>query len=92
VESKGCSLDGWEKRSGSHLMAGLAAAGQGVCATTWQTCCPRYVRWPRIVWLRTGLGMWQEPSPAVGDNTVPSISVLQFPPLVHWATLSLPCP
>lgn len=31
VESKGCSLDGWEKDLGSHPIAGLAVAGKGVC-------------------------------------------------------------
>lgn len=79
VGSKGCSLDDREKHFGSHLTAGPAVAGKGICATTWQTCRPGYVGWPHIVWPRTGLGMWQEPSLAGGNNPVPSVCVPRSP-------------
>lgn len=97
VESKGCSLDDWEKHFGSHLIAGPAVAGKGICATTWQTCRPGYEGGPTSCGQGQGWGCgrsrpWQVETtqcPLSVSSSSPCSSAR--PPYVFHAHKSLLC-
>lgn len=83
VESKGCSLDDWEKNFGSHPIAGLEKGSEqqpGKCAVSgaWGT--------------EDRAGDVAGAIPSGGDSTEPAVWLLQLPLLIRWATPSPLCP